>query len=111
MTPRFLSLLGGGLDGIYLPVHPRYEQPPTHLAIWNPLQQGWLRYTDPEAGGVGDFDVYKFVPGAAMPIHRPREGKIFVLVYDGMCSTGQQREIERMERQHRHSGDYDEQPL
>lgn len=109
---RFITLLGGGLDGGYLPVHPRYTEPPTHLAVFNPDQRGWLRYVDPNAGGVGSFDVFKIPQGVSLPMSCPEHhAKVFQFVYDGMLETHEAKEIERISRKMQRSGRVDEQEL
>jgi hypothetical protein len=112
----FLHLRGGGLDGCFLPVHPRYAEAPNRLLVYHPAQQSWLVYG--AVYGEGQFpresivDVYKIPDGAEIPASCPdRQAKICGLSYDGLLAPDEAAALERITRERQRSGDCDVQKL
>lgn len=109
---RHMQLFGGGLDGCFLPVHPRYDTAPTHLLIYNPEQGYWLSYMSSEADDHRVVDVYKIPDGVPMPSAKPQQpAEVFRLDFVGLIPPTQAKEIERLTKQRQRSGNCDVQEL
>lgn len=109
---RILQLVGGGLDGCFLPVHPRYVTAPTNLFIYNPEQGYWLSYVANWKSSDVVVDVYKIPDGVAAPSARPQQpAEIFRLDFVELVPPEHAQEIERMTRQRQRSGNCDVQEL
>lgn len=109
---RALQLVGGGLDGCFLPVHPRYTTAPTNLLIYNPEQGHWLSYEGGEADSQRIVDVYKIPDGVPAPSVRPvQPAEVFRLAFVGQVPPTQAKEIERLTQQRQRTGNCDVQEL
>lgn len=104
---RFLQLFGGGLDGCFLPVHPRYDKAPTHLLIYNPEQGYWLSYLGAAESNL-IVDVYKIPSGVSVSsVRPPQPAEILRLDFEGLLPPNHAKEIERLTRQRERSGNCD----
>jgi len=96
---KFLHLIGGPLDGAVMPVNPRFNRPPTHLAIHAPLS-GWTCYEHEHAGGLADYDVYRINGEPLTPPNMPK-GQIYNLLYRGPLSQTEAQQIQQDIQQRR----------
>ena len=93
-----MQMIGGPIDGAYLPVQPSCEQPPTQLAVWCPEIKGWCAYIDRAAGGVAIVDVYKLCDGIKLPTMCPPDTDAVSLHYNGQLSKEEMAEITRLQK-------------
>lgn len=96
---KLLHLIGGPLCGAMMPVNPRFNRPPTHLAIHSPVV-GWTCYEHEHGGGLADYDVYKINGEPVMPQTKPK-GEIFNLLYRGPLSPQEAQQIQQDIQQRR----------
>ena len=100
MTGVVLQLMGGPLDGLFLPVTPGAATPPRQLIIFSPLNTTWSNYVDRKRR-VGATDVYKIKGGAKLPIYKPTGYKAVDMHYLGAMSAEAAKTIEDMARSRR----------
>ena len=108
-----LKMYGGPLDGGFLPVHPRFDSPPTHLAVFCPScppGRQWVEYDYDKAGGVMAVDVYKIRDDACLTQRPPPECRIIemrfqrvlapedMMAVDQMCREREQQQQRRRKR-------------
>lgn len=105
MTQLLMQMLGGPLDGALLPVHPKFDKPPTHLAIWCPENGCWCSYIDEKAGGVMVVDVYKIRVGVPLPTRQPPDSTVITLDYEGILTKEDMMAVEQMRREQDRNND------
>jgi len=105
MKLDFLYLIGGPLDGMYMPANPKLRGFPSEIAIYA-RQCGWVGYHDPEAGGTAKVDVYKIVQQRQDSFTRAPKGAVLhEMHYSGVLPQDQAQKIERMVREQRRRED------
>lgn len=98
MKLDYLYLIGGPLDGMYMPANPRHEGMPSKIAIYA-KECGWHAYTNPNDGGTLKIDVYKIMQkGDNSFTRKPSNARIHELHYDSVLSPIQAQQIERLVR-------------
>jgi len=101
MILDFLYLIGGPLDGIFMPANPRLEGMPTEIIIWD-RSCGWHCYQDAEGGGLAKVDVYKIVSqGNTSFMRAPKGARLHEMNYVGAVPLDKAKEIERLVREQR----------
>lgn len=96
-----LALIGGPLDGVYIPVNSQTNEPPSELFVHCPEFGTWSVYRNENVGGVASCDVYVLRRGALVPLAvTPRNKEIFKLDYTRPLSPEEVVEVERIGRSH-----------
>jgi len=89
---NLLQLIGGPLDGLHLPVHPRFDRAPSVLAI-DAMTLGWLRYEWKESGDLATCDVCRIDYRKIPPTVPKRGSTVTNLDYTGPMPADEVKEI------------------
>ena len=101
MKLEYLYLIGGPLDGMYMPANPKLKGAPSEIAIFA-RQCGWHAYHDPQGGGTAKVDVYKILSQRQDSFMRaPKGADLHEMHYTGALPQDQAQKIERMVRNQR----------
>lgn len=92
-----LKMLGGPLDGAYLPV--QRDPPPTHLAVYVPENKSWVTYHDHRDDRKMAVDVYKIRATSILPTRPPPDTKPIGMCYDGVMSPEDMLAVEQLVRE------------
>ena len=100
MKLDYLYLVGGPLDGMYMPANPKHDGVPSKIAIYA-AECGWHAYLNPNDGGTLKIDVYKIMWKSDNSFTRkPSNVQVYELHYDSALSPMQAQQIERLVRRH-----------
>lgn len=94
-----LKMIGGPLDGSYLPV--QHMPPPTHLAVYVPDNKSWVTYSNERDNREMAVDVYKIRSSIELPTRPPPAAELLVLNYQGVMSKEDRLAVEQMVREQR----------
>ena len=96
-----IALMGGPLDGVYLPVNPEMPGVPTQLYIYAAEAGAWSAYENNESyeGGPPAADVYSLRRGAVnMMTSYPRGAELYRLFYVRPLTALEVAEIQKIGR-------------
>lgn len=77
-----LYLVGGLFDGVYLPLHPCFDCPPTTVLIHSAETSKWYSYESDKGGGTADIDVYRVGPSMNVPTEPFQRAQIYEMKFD-----------------------------
>lgn len=100
MTDVVLQLIGGPLDGLFLPTTPDSKTLPHRLIIYSPSTAAWSCYTDPKRRS-GPVDCYKIRAGAMLITSSPPGMTVANMHYAGPLSPEAAQSMENMARNRR----------
>jgi hypothetical protein len=97
-----ITLIGGPLDGIYIPVKPEMPGVPTQLYIYADEAGAWSLYANDEASPeTPAVDVYSLCRGAVnLMAHKPRDAELYHLDYVRPLTAPEVAEIRKIGRNH-----------
>ena len=102
-----LALMGGPLDGVYLPANPDMDTLPTQVYVYSPECRGWSLYMSEEYSDEDDppakptTDVYCLRRGAVnMMTSAPREADRYDLVFVRPLTPQEVVHIEKLGKRH-----------
>ena len=94
----FITLIGGPLDGIYMPVNPEMPSVPTQLFIFAAEVGGWSLYANNDAASDAPVvDVYSLRRGAVSQMSScPPDVELYRLEYVRPLTPPEVAQIKRM---------------
>lgn len=97
-----IELIGGPLDGIYMPVNPEMPGVPSRLFIFAAEARGWSLYENHDAQeDTATTDVYCLRQGAiGMMVNPPPDPELYRLDYVRPLTVAEVAEIQRMGKRH-----------
>ena len=90
-----LSLFGGPLDGIFLPLTARANSSPGQIFVYYPELSTWTVYRDPDTSEAV-VDVYRLRRGGDPMVSKPKDVETVPMVYVRTLTPAEVQIIEKL---------------
>lgn len=98
MAQAYIALIGGPLDGVYIPMLPPYTAPASGACVWSPPTNSWIIYELENSGGVASMDCYKLKAISASCLVLPEGASACRMLYQRPANKSEIAQVERNAR-------------